>query len=65
MGEEKEILSKGLVSIRSVKNEDVTRSVHYSHNIMASFIICQLAEQFWNVNLVTAVFGVQIPSVSN
>jgi hypothetical protein len=32
---------------------------------MASFIIRQLAEQFWSVNLVTAAFGVRIPSVSN
>ena len=32
---------------------------------MASFIICQLAEQFWSVNLVTAAFGVRIPNISN
>ena len=32
---------------------------------MASFIIFQLAEQFWSVNLVTAAFGVQIPNISN
>ncbi len=32
---------------------------------MASFIICQLAEQFWSVNLVTAAFGVRILNISN
>ena len=32
---------------------------------MASFIGCQLADQFWSVNLVTSAFGVQIPNISN
>ncbi len=32
---------------------------------MASFIIRQLAEQFWSVNLVTAAFGVRIPNIFN
>jgi hypothetical protein len=32
---------------------------------MASFIIPQLVEQFWSVNLVTAAFGVRIPNISN
>jgi hypothetical protein len=32
---------------------------------MASFITRQLAEQFWSVNIATAIFGVWIASVSN
>ncbi len=51
-GSKKENLSKGLVFIHSGENEAATRSVHESHNIMASFIIPQLAEQFWSINLV-------------
>jgi hypothetical protein len=61
----KENLSEGLVFIHSGENEAATRSIHKSYNIVASFIIHQLAEQFWSVNLVTAAFGVQIPNISN
>ncbi len=64
-GSKKENLSKGLVFIHSGENEAATRSIHLSHNIMASFIIRQLAEQYWSVNLVTAAFGVRIPNISN
>ncbi len=32
---------------------------------MASFIVHQLAEQFWSVNLVTSAFGVRIANISN
>jgi hypothetical protein len=64
-GSKKENLSKGLVFIHSGENKATTRSVHKSHNIMASFIIRQLVEQFWSVNLVTAAFGVRIPNISN
>ena len=55
-------LSKGLVSIHSGENK---ASVHWSHNIMASFFIRQLAEQFWSVNLITSAFEVWIPNISN
>ena len=32
---------------------------------MASFILRQLAEQFWSVNHVTYAFGIRIPNISN
>ncbi len=64
VGGEKVNLSEGLVPIHSVVNKAATRSIQQSHNIMASFISRQMAEQFWSVNLVTAAFGVWITSVS-
>jgi hypothetical protein len=64
VGGEKVNLSEGLVPIHSGVNKAAMRSVQQSHNIMASFISRQMAEQFWSVKLVAAAFGVRITGVS-